>query len=213
MKKEIIVTLISLILIIFLFTNNCVTTKSSRVVEYEFLAKQVAVGILAVENKTKYGQRRLADSAADILVSELSRSGNFILIERDKIDEILTELELQISDLTDNSQSAEIGKILNCQYFLTGVISNFGVKTEGQDMIIVQKKIQSVVVEVDIRVIDVETAQIVYSAYGRGEASKTIDNVLGVGGTGGYDESLAVDGLRAALSEAVKRIIGYFKSL
>jgi curli biogenesis system outer membrane secretion channel CsgG len=180
--------------------------------DYQRLSEQVRVAVIDFENKTKYGARRLSDAAAEILVSELSRSGNFIIVERDRLDEVLAELEFQLSDLSEGENSAEVGKILNVEYLITGVISNFGVKTEGRDMLIAKKKIQTATAEVDLKLIDVETAQIVYSAYGRGEAQKSIGSAFGVGGSGGYDETLAGDSLRAAIAEAVKRKIEFFST-
>ncbi len=122
-------------------------------------------------------------------------------------------MELQVSDLTDNATAAQVGRILNCTYIITGTISNFGVKTEGVDLILAKQKIQSVKVEVDIQLIKVETAQIVYSAYGDASAQKTISSAVGVGGSGGYDESLAGECLRAALGKAVEDLILYLKDL
>lgn len=190
----------------------CITSTTTRVVDYERLPRQIRVAVIDFENKTKYGARRLSDSAAEILVSELSRSGNFIIIERNRLDEVLAELEFQLSDLSEGENAAEVGKILNCEYLISGVISNFGVKTEGKDLLIAKQKIQTVKVEVDLKLIEVETAQIVFSAYGMGQAEKSIGSAFGMGGTGGYDETLAGESLRAAISEAVKRKIDFFRT-
>jgi curli biogenesis system outer membrane secretion channel CsgG len=194
-----------------LLLASCVTATVSTVDEYERLPRQIRVAVIDFENKTKYGARRLSDAAAEILISELSRSGNFIIVERNRLDAVLAELEFQLSDLSEGENSAEVGKILNVEYLITGVISNFGVKTEGRDMLIAKQKIQTATAEVDLKVIDVETAEIVFSAYGRGEAQKSIGSTFGVGGTGGYDETLAGDSLRAAIAEAVKRKIEFFR--
>jgi curli biogenesis system outer membrane secretion channel CsgG len=210
MKKICILVFIIGILILI---SSCVTTKTTKVVEYNTrLDNQLTVAVIEVKNKTKYGERRLSDSAADILVTEMSRSRSFILVEREKIDQILEELEFQMSDLSDDTTAAQLGKMLNCQYMISGAITNFGVKTEGKDLIIAQQKIQKVNVEVDLKIIEVETAQIVYSAYGQGTAEKAVDNVLGMGGSASYDESLAGDGLRAAISQAVIDMVDFFKS-
>lgn len=206
--KHLVLRLLPLLVLAAL--TACVSTTMSGVDEYERLPEQVRVAVIDFENKTKYGARRLSDAAAEILISELSRSGNYLIVERNRLDEVLKELEFQLSDLSEGANSAQVGKILNVEYLITGVISNFGVKTEGRDMLIAKKKIQTATAEVDLKLIDVETAQIVYSAYGRGEAQKSISTAFGVGGTGGYDETLAGDSLRAAIAEAVKRGTEFF---
>jgi curli biogenesis system outer membrane secretion channel CsgG len=211
-RKLMRLSLLLLLVLAALSLASCITSTVSSADDYQRLSEQVRVAVIDFENKTKYGARRLSDAAAEILVSELSRSGNFIIVERDRLDEVLAELEFQLSDLSEGENSAEVGKILNVEYLITGVISNFGVKTEGRDMLIAKKKIQTATAEVDLKLIDVETAQIVYSAYGRGEAQKSIGSAFGVGGSGGYDETLAGDSLRAAIAEAVKRKIEFFST-
>ena len=175
------------------------------------LIKPVKAAILDFENQTKYGERRLADSAGEILATEMLHTGNYILVERQRLDEVLQELELQLSGLTEND-AAEVGAILECDYLLSGVISDFGVKTEGKDMLIIKEKVQKAHVEVDVRIIDVTTAEVVYSAYGEGTAEKKIKSTLGMGTTGGYDETLAGESLRMAIQDSVRDMNLFFKA-
>jgi len=191
---------------------GCIMTSTSTVESYPTVSKQIRVAVLDFENKTKYGARSLADSAAEILVSEMSQSGAFIIVERKKLDAILQEMELQLSDLTEGDRTSEVGKLLNCEYLLSGVVSNFGLKTEGHDVLLAKQKTQTAQAEVDIKVMSVETAEIVFSGYGRGVATKKISSAFGMGGTGGYDETLAGECLRAAISDAVRRQIEFFRS-
>jgi curli biogenesis system outer membrane secretion channel CsgG len=144
------------------------------------------------------------------LTTELSRSGNFIVVERARMDKILEEMKLQLSGVTTGENAAELGKILNCEYLIVGSVSNFGVTTEGKDFIIAQQKIQKVKAEVDLRIIKVETGAIIYSAYGKGEIEKKISSNFGMGGTGGYDETLAGESLRIAIKQSVHDLIDYF---
>ncbi|MCK5198772.1 MAG: hypothetical protein KAR21_10495 [Spirochaetales bacterium] len=201
-----------LIIFITILLSSCVTTSAPPVEEkkYTRLPQQVNIGIIEFNNKTKYGARRLSDSALEILTTELTRSGNFIVVERARMDKILEEMKFQLSGVTTGENAAEIGKILNCEYLLVGSVSNFGVTTEGKDFIIVQQKIQKVKAEVDLRIIEVETGAVIYSAYGKGEIEKKISSNFGMGGTGGYDETLAGECLRIAINKSVHDLIEYF---
>ncbi len=204
-----IISILIIVCTVFLF--SCVTT--SMVVEekkYRRLPEQHNIGVIDFTNKTKYGARRLSDSAFEILTTELSRSGNFIVVERARMDKILEEMKLQLSGVTSGENAAELGKILNCEYLIVGSVSNFGVTTEGKDFIIAQQKIQKVKAEVDLRIIKVETGAIIYSAYGKGEIEKKISSNFGMGGTGGYDETLAGESLRIAIKHSVHDLIDYF---
>lgn len=207
MKKIISILIIASIVFLFSCVTTTVPVEKKR---YARLTEKYNIGIIEFNNKTKYGARRLSDSALEILTTELTRSGNFIVVERAKMDKVLEEMKLQLSGVTSGENAAEIGKILNCKYLLVGSVSNFGVTTEGKDFIIAQQKIQRVKAEVDLRVIEVETGAIVYSAYGNGEIEKKISSNFGMGGTGGYDETLAGECLRMAINKSVHDLIDYF---
>ena len=47
------------------------------------------IGVVDFENKTTYGAARLGTSASDILITELAKSGKFIVVERDKMNQIM----------------------------------------------------------------------------------------------------------------------------
>ena len=70
------------------------------------------IAVIEFENKTIYGKRRLGSSVADILVTELKKSGRFILIEREKINKILEEQKFQWTGAVDESTTVELCKIL-----------------------------------------------------------------------------------------------------
>lgn len=203
--------IIRILIVSTIFFSSCVTTNMAvEEKKYTRLPEKYNIGIVEFNNKTKYGARRLSDSALEILTTELTRSGNFIVVERAKMDNILEEMKLQLSGVTTGENAAEIGNILNCEYLLIGSVSNFGVTTEGRDFIIAQQKIQKVKAEVDLRIIQVETGAVIYSAYGKGEIEKKISSNFGMGGVGGYDETLAGECLRIAIKRSVHDLIEYF---
>lgn len=126
------------------------------------------------------------------------------------MDLVLKEQAIQLSNVTESKSYAKVGRLLNCEFLIIGSISNFGVKEEGKDLLITQTRVQKVDVEVDLKVIDVNTGVIVYAAFGRGYAEHKVKNVLGLGESSSYDESLAGNALRQGLSLAVVDIIDYF---
>ena len=201
------------ILLLTFVLFSCVTSNpyEFNLRAYERLDKRYAAAIIEFENKTKYGQRRLSDSASEILTTEMLRTGNFFLVERERIEEVKKELDLENSGLTESAYKNQLRKLLNTQYLLIGVISNFGVTVEGKDFLLYKEKIQRASSEVDIRVIDVETGRIVYSAFGRGVVEKKYSQTMGLGDVGGYDEALAGDCLRLAINDAVINLISFFK--
>src|SRR5882672_8896373 len=165
------------------------------------------IGVVDFQNKTTYGANRLGTSASDILITELAKSGKFIVVERDKIGKLMEEQKLGMSGAIDPATAARVGKILGLNAIVTGAISQFGEETEGSEYLITQSKDQIVKCTVDIRVVDVETGQVLYADSGAGLARKHTGGVLGLGTRAGYDETLEGEALRAAIVKFVNNII------
>ena len=71
--------------------------------------------------------KELVESTYSILVSELAHSGMLIIVERDRIEDIISETKLSLSDLIDNSHvNTSIGSLLGSQYIITGYVNSDG---------------------------------------------------------------------------------------
>src|SRR5229473_1082614 len=66
------------------------------------------IGVVDFENKTTYGANRLGTSASDILITELAKSGKFIVVERDKLDKIMEEHKLGMTGAIDPNTAAKM---------------------------------------------------------------------------------------------------------
>lgn len=165
------------------------------------------ISVMEFENKSAYGQRRLGTAASDILMTELGKSGKFILIERTKLDKIQEEQKLQTTGLIDANTVSQIGKILGLDAVVIGTVSQFGMKKGGSDYLITQSKQQVAECTVDIRVIEVETGRILYIDSGKGVAKSSKGSFLGMGTKGSYDETIEGESLRAAIAKFVDNII------
>ncbi len=167
---------------------------------------KLRVAVAKFENKTTYGAR-LGTAAADILVTELARTERFILIERAELDRLLTEQKLGLTGAVDPATAAQMGKILGAAAMIVGSVSQFGVKTEGSDLLITASKRQIAEATVDARIIDVETARILHAETGSGEAKTTSGTFLGLGSSASYDEALEGKALRAAITGLAEGIV------
>jgi curli biogenesis system outer membrane secretion channel CsgG len=165
------------------------------------------IGVVDFDNKTTYGANRLGTSASDILITELAKSGKFIVVERDKMNTIMSEQKLGMTGAIDPTTAAKVGKILGLNAIVTGAISQFGEETEGSEYLITQSKSQIVKCTVDIRVVDAETGQVLYADSGSGLSKKHSGGVFGLGTRAGYDETLEGEALRAAIVKFVNNIV------
>jgi curli biogenesis system outer membrane secretion channel CsgG len=187
--------------------EQAMTVKETEKVQSQYTGPKRRIGVVEFENKTAYGQGRLGGAASDILITELVKSGKFIVVERDKMNKIMEEQKFQTQGLVDAQTAVKIGKILGLEAIVVGAVSQFGVKTEGHDYLLKQGKQQTAEVTVDIRLIDVENGQIILAAPGKGIAKKKWGSFLGMGTKGGYDETMEGDALRAAIVQFVDDIM------
>ena len=185
--------------------QQAVSSNVTQHSESAYTGPRRRVGIVDFENKTAYGTR-LGTAASDILVTELVKSGKFIVVERDKMAKIMEEQKLGMTGAIDPKTAASVGKIMGLNAIVTGSISQFGVATTGSDYLITQSKKQVASCTVDVRVVDVETGQIIWADSGKGESVSSKSQVLGMGTRGGYDEMIEGESLRAAISKLVDNI-------
>ena len=187
--------------------KNSTTVKETEKTESKYTAPRRRIGVIAFDNKAPYAQQRIGDTATDILITELVKSGKFIVVERDKMDKIMDEQKLGQSGAIDPNTAAKVGKILGLNAIVTGSISQFGVKKEGKDFLVTQSKQQIVECTVDIRVVDTETGQVLLADSGKGVVRKASGKVLGMGNSSKYDETLEGEALRAAIVKFTDNII------
>ena len=165
------------------------------------------VAVVDFENKALYGKGRLGATATDILMTELVKSGQFIVVEREKLQSILNEQKLQTQAFMDPATAVKTGKILGVNAIVTGAITQFGIKTEGTDTGVYKTKVQTAECVVDVRVVDVETGRILYADSGKGTFSSQATEVMGMGQKAGYNEVLGGESLRAAISTFLNNVI------
>lgn len=186
--------------------EHTTTVKETEKVSSKYIGPKRRIGVVEFENKTAYGQRRLGQAASDILVTELVKSGRFIVVERDKIDKIMEEQRFQQQGLVDPQTAVKVGQILGLEAIVVGAVTEFGVRKEGADYLLAQSKQQVAEVNVDIRVIDVQTGQVILADSGKGITKSSKATFLGMGTKGGYDETLEGEALRAAIVKFVDNI-------
>ncbi|WP_372808578.1 CsgG/HfaB family protein [Pontiella sp.] len=171
------------------------------------LAERKKIAVLDFEDQTDYGSGRIGRSAASVLTTYLDRSGQFSLYEREKLNRIVEEQKL-----TGNAVGAEVaasvGKRAGLDFVVIGTVSSFGYKTVRSQAIIFGSKVKrQAEATVDVRLVEVATGRIIAAESGRGIAQATSGKVLGVGTSAGYDETMAGNALRAAISKFADKLI------
>ncbi len=146
------------------------------------------------------GQDQLSNSAKTLLIADLQQTGRFNVLDRGNMQQIAAEAKLAGKNL----------KLKGASYVITGNITGFGRKTTGDQQlfgILGHGKKQVAYAQVTLNVVNVQTSQVVYAVQGAGEYNLSNREVLGFGGTAGYDATLNDKVLGLAIREAVNKLV------
>jgi curli biogenesis system outer membrane secretion channel CsgG len=160
----------------------------------------------------------------DLLVNDLVKDGTYSIIERKQMDKILAEQNFSNSNRADPTSAARIAKILGVDAIIVGSITQFGNETKhtglggvggnwhGMGLGNVGHSNSKANVAVTARIINVDTAEIMGVADGKGQSSRASTNLLGGGGNwGGFGGGNAdfgnSDFQQTIIGEAVKKAV------
>ena len=158
-------------------------------------------------------EARIADVLQDLFVTELiSRGkGKLRMIERERMNEIRGELNFQQSGEVDTATVQKVGKLLGVQYMITGKVTRFAYKESNIKGgwlagALVGKLTGNSIASgaagdtkigkasftgrLDVRLIEVETGEILVAQKDEGKLSDTSVMVGGTGSEIEYDEEL-----------------------
>jgi curli biogenesis system outer membrane secretion channel CsgG len=170
---------------------------------------------------------------SDLLVKNLVQDGTYSVIERKALDKILAEQNFSNSDRANPASAAKIGKILGLDAIIVGSITEFGNETKSTKVGDVGRSIGGIGiggfghkdskanVQLDARLVDIDTAEILGVAEGKGESKRSSTSMLGGGGNwkgfgaGGVDfgssdfqNTIIGEAVKAAVDEMTGGVIG-----
>ena len=166
-----------------------------------------SIVVAKFDNRSNYlrglfsdGVDRLGGQAKTILIGHLQESGRFTVMDRDNMDEIAREAKL----------AGKAQALTAADFAITGDVVEFGRKETGDAQlfgILGSGKTQVAYSKVTLNVVNVQNSQVVYSVSGAGEYALSNREVIGFGGTAGYDSTLNGKVLDLAIREAIDRLV------
>src|SRR5580658_10762315 len=191
--------------------------RKKRVAIFDFDFATVQTSSAAV-----FGQNvDIGKGISDLLVKYLVQDGTYSVIERKALDKIMAEQNFSNSDRANPNSAAKIGKLLGVDAIIVGAVTQFGNDTKttnvggagggfgGFGVGGFSHKNTKAIVNIDARIVDIDTAEILGVAEGHGESSRSSTGLLGGGGHwggwggGGVDFGNS-DFQQTILGEAVK---------
>lgn len=167
------------------------------------LKRKIAIGRFS--NSTNYGRALLmdgqkdplAEQAADMLMTRLVDTGQFIVLERGDLDAVKAEAEI-----TGNGS-----QLVGADALIVGSVTQFGRQTEGQTGFLSSTKKQTAAATVEIRLVDPRTGVAFFSTTGSGTAAVEAGEVAGFGSRAAYDSTLTDKAIGAAISDLTANVI------
>lgn len=178
-------------------------TSSARI-----LKRKVAIGRFT--NETKYGSGlftdanydRIGKQAADILASELTKSGKFIVLERMDLTKLKAESELMGMTADEFKKN-----LVGVDALVLGSVIEFGRKDTGEVFLFQRSRKQVAHARVNVRLVDPTTGHVFFSENGGGEASAETQTTLGLGDRADFDSTLNDKAMSAAVANLLDKVL------
>jgi curli biogenesis system outer membrane secretion channel CsgG len=146
------------------------------------------------------GVDRLGGQAKTILIGHLQETGRFKVVDRDNMEELAREAKIKGQEQQLKGADVAItGDVVEFGRKEVGDVQLFGILGSGKQQVAYSK--------VTLNVVDVLTSEVVYSVQGAGEYALSNREVLGFGGSAGYDSTLNGKVLDLAVREGINRLV------
>lgn len=164
----------------------------------------------------RYGGADIGGGLAAQLATALSRSDQFVLVERAELPAVLEEQELGLRGLTQASTAPRAGQLIGAQFLIRGSVTEFNEADNGGGFSIgaplssgfsgaVSPRFATGHVAIDFRVIDTSSGRVVATHTSRAEINRRSLALAGLSS----DVSFSGDAFqRSALGEATRSAIG-----
>jgi len=165
-----------------------------------FAEEKPRIGVIRFTNNShaSWWHGGTGSELQDMLIAELASTNSFSIMERNELDKVIGELKLGESGLVDPATKSALSKLKGVKYLIAGTVSSFEHNTSGSDAGVsfmgfnVGGKKESAYLAVDVKLIDVETGEIVESktieANSSGGGIRVSGSVLGMSGGLGKQE-------------------------
>lgn len=188
-------------------TSRSLEVASVKAAAVPYSGQKVTVAVGVFDNRSNYmrgvfsdGVDRVGSQAKTTLISHLQESQRFAVQDRDNMAS--TSQESKIQGVTQQLRAA--------RFVITGDVTEFGRKEVGDKQffgILGRGKSQIAYAKVTLNVINSSTSEVVFSSRGAGEFELSNREVLGFGGTAGYDATLTGKVLDLAMRDAVDGLV------
>lgn len=153
----------------------------------------------------------ISNQLRDLFTTELMEqgAGKLRLIDRERLEDLRKELELQQSGEVDVGTVQKLGKLLGVSYVMTGKVTRFAYRSAvaGVELVGTGVKKVSFTGRLDLRLVEVETGEILEAFREEGAVENTSVKFLGAGVDIAYDGELVNKVFEPVVQRLTPRLI------
>ena len=174
---------------------------------------KVRLGVLKFEGRAEELKDSAGAAVGDLFVKMLFKSKGLTLVERERLESLALEHGMTKGGFMDSNTATQVGNLTGCDYMLTGAITNLARGESGGSVGAVpifggiglggSVGKQKVRATLDVRVIKVDTGEIVFIDTAEGDASKSENSVALLGVSLRNSELAGPEGVAIAKAAAV----------
>ncbi|MDK2931590.1 MAG: hypothetical protein PWR07_1721 [Bacillota bacterium] len=177
---------------------------------------KIRIAVMDFLDQTNYPQWHVGRGMRVEFETRLVQTGQFEVIERERLEQIMQEQGFGATGLVDPSSAAQIGKLLGVQAMIMGSVTKFDIQTNTISVPILGSVASSeAVVEIHVRVVDTNTGSIKLAEMAEGKESQANISLRLEGmppmafGSANFHSTI----LGKATSKAVDQLIGKIMQL
>ncbi|MCR4401168.1 MAG: hypothetical protein NUW12_00060 [Firmicutes bacterium] len=177
---------------------------------------KIRIAVMDFLDQTNYPQWHVGRGMRVEFETRLVQTGQFEVIERERLEQVMQEQGLGATGLVDPSSAAQIGKLLGVQAMVMGSVTKFDIHTSKVSVPILGSVTSSeAIVEIHVRVVDTTAGSIKLAEMAEGKESQANISLRLEGmppmafGSANFHSTI----LGKATSKAVDQLIGKIMQL
>ncbi len=171
--------------------------------------EKLRIAVKAFEFKAARGSADIGTGMSDMLTDALFNSGRFIVLERERVSEVVEEQDFGASGRVKKETAAPIGEIEGAQLLIRGSVTQFEPKCRGASALIVSGG--QACVALNLRIVDAKTGRVVNATTVEGTSgAASVGLIFATSplpiGLGAYSRTPMEAAIRNCIDTAVKHI-------
>ena len=188
-------------------TGPAPTVQQAQAAPYDGPQKRIAV--TAFEFRAGEGSSQIGEGMSDMLTNALFNTGKFIVLERERLNEVMEEQDRANSDRFKKETAAPKGQLEGAELLIRGSVIQFESKCRGGSIIIAAGS--EACMAINLRIIEAKTGRVVNATTVEGTSGKSRIGILFSGGSlpvglGTYSNTPMEAAIRNCIEAAVQHI-------